>query len=361
VNGGLARLAFRRSLPPAVIAFGAALALLCLPRDWSGANALLQAASEGADPAGLDRGLVRQGVWTVVVLALLPLFVARSTRVVPGWRAGEGEWLGSRVAGRGSILVSTWLGTFAGGALVLTVAALAIEFRGGYPDQGAASFRRSDTIALPPGTESRWIDASTPLRWRVAEAPPDGRVRVELGFGASSGSAAEIAFRTRRDGEERQSRSRISGRGSVEVEIPPGSGDLELELACTRSGTRSLVISRAVETWVPCASDRLASAGILLRLLLALATWEALAIGIGAWVSAPTAGLFLLAAWSAPWLGGAAPVWLPGADLWAALEDAGRGRVPPFLDPRCLIAGAGLGLLGLGLAAAGLRRWRGAT
>ncbi len=371
MNAGLCVLAFRRSLAPAVLGSWAVLAFLLLQRDWAGENALIEAGAGGGDAGALARGMTREGVWTVLVLAIVPLLIARAARTVSTWRAGEAEWLGSRSAGRGTILVSTWLGTWSGATALLALSFLAIELRAGPVGAGGPSLRRAGEIAVPPAT---WIEANAPLAWTAPDprerAPAGARVRIELGFGAGSGASTEIDFRARRervnrgrDGAndetgERITRGRMASRGFVEVELPPGPGDLRLELSCERAGARAFVISDAGELWVPCASERAAGAGIFVRLLLALAAWIGLALGLGAWVSAPTAALALLAAWIPAWLGDRAPAWLPGADLWDALEVAGSGRVPAAFDLRSLALAAALAAFGLVLGAAGLRRWR---
>jgi hypothetical protein len=118
------------------------------------------------------------------------------------------------------------------------------------------------------------------------------------------------------------------------------------------------VLSDAVELWIPGASDRASGVEILIRILLALAVWAALALGLGAWVSPSIAALAIFTAWITAWLADVAPAWLPGADLWDALSITGMGRVPAALDPRAFAVGALLALVGLVLAAAGLRSWR---
>jgi hypothetical protein len=184
----------------------------------------------------------------------------------------------------------------------------------------------------------------------LASAPPGSRARVEIGLVSSAGSAAEVELRARRGREERSTRVRVSSGGAIEVEIPPGSGPVELALASTEPGANALVASGPVEVWVPCTSDRAAGAEVLLRILVALAVWSALALGLGAWVSPPIAAAAILAAWIPAWLGGTSPAWLPGADLWEAIRVAGMGRVPNAVDPRMFAAGAVLAAIGLALA-----------
>jgi hypothetical protein len=334
VNIRLTRLALRRALAPGVVAAWILLAILLLSRDWAGENALLEAVGEGADSGGFARGLLREGAWTFLAIGMLPLLVLSAARTVSVWRAGELEWLASRGSSRGTILVSTWIGTWAGGAALLAISCLSIELRGEPGASACGSFRRASGLVL-------------------ASAPPGSRARIEIGLVSSAGSAAEVVLRARRGREERKSRVRVSSGGAIEVDIPPGAGPVALELACAEPGANAVVAAGVVEVWVPCTSDRAAGAEILLRILVALAGWSALALGLGAWVSPPIAVAAILAAWIPAWLGGSRPVWLPGADLWDAIRIAGMGRVPEALDPRVFAGGALLAAVGLALAAAG--------
>ncbi|HKC26092.1 MAG TPA: hypothetical protein VKF32_15205, partial [Thermoanaerobaculia bacterium] len=365
------RLAFRRALAPAVHAGPAVpavigawilLALFGLTRDWAGTNALLQTAGEGGDPGAAARGMLREGVWTILAISILPLLVFRTARSVSVWRSGESEWLASRGVGRGAILVSTWIGTWAGGATLLALACLAIELRAG---AAAPSLRRGPDLALPSGAFSSRarIGSRGPLAWTAPDtsAIAGARARVQIGFVSGAGSAGEILFRAKRDRDERTGRARISSHGSIEVELPPGSGAIGFELSCASPGTTAVVLSDAVEVWSPCASDRAAGVEILIRILVAFAAWTALALGLAAWVSPSIASLAILAAWIPAWLGDIAPRWLPGADLWDALSIVGMGRVPAALDSRAFAVGTLLALVGLALAAVGLRSWRGSA
>lgn len=325
MNPGLARLAFRRALAPGVVAVWILLAALLLTRDWAGANALLEVSGEGA----FSRGLLREGAWTFLAIGMLPLLVLRAARTLSAGRAAELEWLASRGSSRGTILVSTWIGTWAGGAALLVLSGVSVELRGGSAD---ASLRRAGDLTL-------------------ATAPPGSRARVEIGLVSSAGSAAEVVLRARRGQEERTNRVRVSSGGAIEVEIPPGAGPVELDLSCPDRTASAVVASGPAEVWIPCTSDRAAGAEILLRMLVALAAWSALALGLGAWMSPPIAGAAILAAWIPAWLGGSRPAWLPGADLWDAIRVAGMGRVPEPVDPRAFAAGALLAAVGLAFAA----------
>jgi len=360
VNRGLASLAARRALAPGVIVLAAAVLALALAlRADGGAGSVELAAEAGERSAALARASAREGAWSIAVLAILPLLLVRAARVVSMWRAGEGDWLGSRATGRGSILLSTWIGTWIGGAILLAAAFVAVEASTGSLASRERTWRRVGEIALPPAA---WITAGSPARW-TAEArettwPAGSRARIELGFAAGTNAAAEIVLRARRASDERFARERIAGRGSVEVELPPGDAPLAFEVACEREGSRAFVVSDAMEVWEPGARESSAGLEILARLALALGAWTALAIGLGAWLSAPTAALAIAAAWIAAWLADRSPSWLPAADLWSALATAGSGRVPRAIAPITLASSAVLAAAGLALGAAGLSRWR---
>jgi hypothetical protein len=360
---GLASLAARRVLAPGVLALLTAVLWLSLRANW-GAGSPELIAEAGEQSAALARSSMREAVWSIAVLAILPLFVARAARTVGAWRSGEGDWLGSRAAGRGSILVSTWLGTWLGGAILLAIVFLAVEGSAGSFAAGNRTWRRAGTIALPRAT---WITAASQARWTAGTDesawPAGSRARIELAFGAGTGAAAEVVLRARRGGiegstQERSARARFASRGAVEVELPSGEWPLAFEIACVREGSRAFVVSDAMEVWEPGARESSASLEILERLAIALGAWTALAIGLGAWLSAPTAALALGAAWIPAWLADRPPAWLPAADLWSALAIAGSGRVPHAADPSALAPAALLIVFGLALGAAGLRRWR---
>ena len=355
---GLASLAARRALAPGVVVLAAAVLALALRADWGAGSAGL-AAEAGEYRAALARASAREGVWSIAVLAILPLLVVRAARVVSGWRAGEGDWLGSRAAGRGSILLSTWLGTWIGGAILLAAVYFAVEASAGSLVSRERTWRRAGEIALP---KAAWITAGSPASWTAGARenawPAGSRARIELGFAAGTNAAAGIVLRARRASVERVARERLSGRGSLEVEIPPGDGPLAFDVACEREGSRAFVVSDAMEVWEPGARESSAGLEILARLALALGAWTALAIGLGAWLSAPTAALSIAAAWIPAWLADRSPDWLPAADLWSALATAGSARVPRTIEPITLVSSAVLAAAGLALGAAGLSRWR---
>ncbi|MFN0008157.1 MAG: hypothetical protein ACKVXR_09640 [Planctomycetota bacterium] len=356
MNLGLALLALRRALAPLVLAAWAVVLLVALRVDWAGGSATLEATAGSADAGALARGWAREGTWILVALAIAPLLVSRAARIVPAWRAGEGDWIGSRAVGRLSAVASTLLGTWAAAAILLLVSFASIELRAG---DALPSFTPAGSIALPA---ARWIETRAPLVVTVEDPgedfPSGSRARVDLAFGSGSGSASEVVMRASRGTERRSAAFHLSSRGTVEVELPPGRGNLAIEIACPRAGTRAYTVSDEVEIWVPCESDRAAGTRILERLLAASLAWIALAVGLAAWMSAPSAALLVLAAWMAAWLGDATPSWLPGGDLWAALDTVGSGRVPATPDPRSHAVALAIAALGVLLGVLGTKRWR---
>jgi len=150
---------------------------------------------------------------------------------------------------------------------------------------------------------------------------------------------------------------RIGGRTSCEIELPPGAGPVVLRLERLGPGAGVALVGDVAAT-ASAASERLASVAVALRCWLALCAWSALALGLGAWFSAPTAAAGTLAIAVATWMAESAPAWLPGRDLGAALVAVGEGLVPAWPTLPALGAAAACVVLGLGLGAAGLRRWR---
>jgi len=358
VNAGMFFLALRRACAPATVLVWAFLLLLSLLHGWSGDRSLLEAAAGEAAEA-LAAGMTREGVFGILVLTGVPLLVVRVARTVSAWRSGEGEWLGCRTAGRASVLASTWTGALAGALLLLVLSTAAVEVRA---REAGTALRHAGRLEPPA---EAWVEPGAALVWTLPDpggrAPAGSRVRIDVGFGLGGGSASEVELRARRipsGAPGNVARGRTSTRGTIEVELPPGEGDVELVLARPGSGARHFAIRDSAQLWVPCPSARAASSAILARLGVSLACWLALALGLGAWMSAPSAAAAVLAAWLPAWLADRPPSWLPGGDLWTALAITGEGRVPIGVDGRSLAVGAALVLVGLGIGAAGLRRWR---
>jgi hypothetical protein len=362
----LVDLALRRALAPAVVIGYAALGAWLASRDWTPATALLGAAGDAAK-VQIAHGLVRQGIWGGACIALLPVLVLRSGRIVRAWRRGEVDWLASRAATRTSVLTWTWLGTFAASVIVVLAIAVVVEARVG---SGAPSFRYAGELG---DGGSGWVEGRRALEWTCADpgarAPAGSRLRIELVLATGSTPGAEIVFDVRRiaraaSGERadtdsrRRTVERIGTRGAIEIELPPAEGDLAFSLACGHDNERACLVTTRGALWTPVASDRAASVGLFARACAALAAWTALAIGLGAWMHAASAAFFLFALMLPAWMAIAPPSAIPGADLLSALAIAGEGRVPLALDLRVLATSAVAVVLGLALARWSVASWR---
>lgn len=357
----LARLAFRRAVGPVFLVWCAGVAALLAGRDWAPPITGLGAASPD-DVRSIAHGLARQGIWSGVALAIVPFLVLRAARTVGAWRTGEVDWLASRAAARETILVWTWVGSWIAALLVLAATGILAETRAG---PGIPSLRLAGTIGAQG---SGWVEGRRALRWSASDphalAPPGSRVRFELALGSSAGPGAEVILEVRRGAPGQTSESssrtaqRVGTRAAIEVDLPPGGGDLEFELTCADDRDRAFLMSKAGELWAPVGSDRAAGWALLTRAAVALAAWLALALGLGAWMQATSAALLVLALMLPAWLAlEPSSIW-PGGDFLQALAITGRGRVPPAIDGRSLLAAAFVAALGLGLARWSLASWR---
>jgi hypothetical protein len=357
----LARLALRRALGPVFLVGCAVLLVLLALRDWAPPTTGLGAAS-AEEARRIANGLARQGIWSGVLILIVPILILRAARTVSAWREGDVEWLACRATPRSTILVWTWLGSCAAGLAVLAATGFVAEMRAGPSLPGAQLAGRLG----PPG--SAWVEGRRALAWSVGDprgrAPRGSRLRFELALASGTGPGAEVILRARRappengPGLETRAAQRIGTRAAIEVELPPGAGAVDLWLECAQAEDRVLLMSRAGELLVPAASDRAAGWEILARASLALAAGLALALGLGAWMNASSATAAILALMLVAWMAPRPSAIWPGADLLDALAIAGHGRVPPEIDARSIAVAALVVAGGLGLARWSLARWR---
>jgi hypothetical protein len=402
---GLILLALRRSLAPGVVAW-----MLCvLVFTLVGGGASRGLLPDGSfDPVAA--GLARESVWYAFVLGVVPLLVVRTVSSVVPWRVmpeaagrrgashvaasrhGDAPWLATRAVSNATIVISTWTGCALAGLLATACFALAAESRGG-------SIPTPVAIGTLERPHERWATSKAPLAWRAtlpaglsgadaSEATSDSSMpgsslprssvsesamsrisaRIELGLGAGAGAAAEVELRARRGAVTTASTTRIGNRGTVEVVLPHGRGDVELELACKGEDARVCILSDHVELWsLPSSSHRAlvqpATTAIFGRLALSLAAWLAIAIGVSRFVSPMTAALCVLCAWIPHWWAEAGPSafssrWLPGVDLFDALGIVGDGRAPSAVRITAAAGSLALVAIGLVIACIGLRTWR---
>lgn len=386
VHRGLVLLALRRSLAPRVLVWTACVLVFTLARSSVGLDA------EGAlDP--IAAGLARESVWYAFVLGVVPLLLVRSVSSVVPWRAvpeaasrrgasqaaasrhGDAPWLATRAVSNATIAISTWLGCAIAGLAAATCFAFAAELRGGPAPTPVAA-------GVLDAPRERWADSKSSLVWHAAmpadlagadrtgahPGESDLSARIELGLGAGAGAAAEVELHARRAGASAAATTRIGNRGTIEVTLPRGPGDVDFELACKGEDARVCVLSDHVELWsLPSRSRsflvRAPTAAMLARFALALGAWLAIAIGVSRFVSPATAALCVLAAWVPHWWAEAGPSafssrWLPGVDLFDALSVVGDGRAPAGPPMTTLAGTAALVAVGIVIASLGLRSWR---
>lgn len=355
-GGGLtlARLAFARAWPLAAALASAALLLLARQHELARVEAL---PPDAAVPAA---AALRSALWTLGFVLGVPALTFHAAGTFARWRRGELDFLAPRAAPRWSIVGATWLGHVAAvGALALGIG-LACEL--GLPDGPSAQPRR-----VRDWPDAAWVSQAAPWRTTVDLAPQPEGTRLELGLvlGSGSGTATEVVLRARRagaasatPGDSTESRLRLGTRGALEVEIPPGSAPLELELTLTDPAARVRLAADSGRVWTPRDGARGASVELALRLLLLGALTTALALGAGAFLARGLAAGLVLALWLVPDLAGADPSWIPARDAFEALELAGRGRVPSAL-PLAAWFGTALGALAaLAPAALSAAAWR---
>jgi hypothetical protein len=393
VDRGLVALALRRSLSLGVVAWAAAL-LVFTWLSGSAPDAQASDAARLADQGGsaVAAGLAREGIWLVFVLGIIPLLVLRTAASVAPWRIatqtgagggrgashaaaarhGDAPWLATRAVSNATIAVSTWLGATLACLALVSLFAVAVDFRGGTSPTPVAA-------GTLDGPTERWAASGSSLAWH-AELPAgfasrSTTVSIELGLGAGAGAATQVRLRARRqpDGvttqvdrmppSETAATTRIGNRGTIEVALPPGRGGVDFELACLGENARICVLSERVELWSRDAGSHAATLSIAIRLALATCAWLALALGLSPFLSSATAAFAVLAAWIPRWWSDAGPSafpsrCLPGADLFDALSVVGDGRAPAWPGIASYAGTVAVVGLGLVLAWAGLRRWR---
>ena len=347
---GLFLLELRRGLRGGLALGGVLLAVLLASADWMPAALELEA----GDQSALARGLVRQGTWSGALLLLLPAFVLHAAGTFARWRGGDADWLACRPTRRSAALSSTWCGATAAAVIALAAVAVVVELGasgGGATFAAAGTHDLSRYARVEPGEV---IEVG--LGSFAHDAPGGSRLRVLVVATVGAGPTTEVEIAAGRGGVQRLARERVTARTRVELELPPGDGDLSVRIANVGGGAAAVVAPGSFELWVPAGTERSASVAVVVRAAAGLAALIALAIGFGAWVGTVTAACAAGALW---WLGAA---WLgegwPGGGLGRTLGIIGQGRLPGDLDPLALVAGASLVILGLATALAGMRSWR---
>lgn len=341
MDARLAWLHLRRGARPWLLVAVAALVTLALLRD------------DGAESLAAGGRWTRRDVWAAGLLVLWPAALVRAASLAASWRDGELDWIAPRARRLGGALVASWTGVVGAAlAVALCVGAVA-ELAGGAPpevvDRGWIDGEREArddadsfafTVAAPATGEGAWLVVPVELRGHRGPGV-DVRVTVERGDARSAWS------------------TRLARAGELLVALPAGAAPARVAIAATSNGA-ALFVPRVGARVLDPAGPLRAAWSLYARVALAAALSTALALALGAWISAPGACLGAATPWLVAWLGDAA--WpLPARDLFAALDETVRGRAAAAPDAAAVAVAVAGCVAALALARAGLaRRGRGA-
>ena len=329
MNLPLLRLHLRRSLHPALGLLLVAVGLALL----AGGPQVETVGLGEADPGQVGRGLHRAEAWAALALVLLGTLLARAARASRRWSAGEGLWASTGRLGPSGVAVSTWAGEALGLAVWLLLLTLGVEVLAG---GGAPSWQAE---SLPEPVSGPVVDRPEGLAWSRDDGTSVAGQRLEvswhwIGDYSPLTSARVVA---RRGAEERVGRARPQLAQRVEVELPAGSGPLELRLEPV-GAERALAVDDLRTTSLRPASEPLGSWELALRLWAVGAVLLALVRGAGAFME-PGVALALVVVLGSLTLLESSSAWVPGSDLAEAFEVVSRGRVPraPGLASWCAV------------------------
>lgn len=366
-NARLAALITRRTLGGGFALVFGALAWVAARGDWAPRPETLAELTGGSQGAALVHGLTLRAVWSQLLLLTAPWMVLRCAGIVPRWRAGEGAWLGSSPATRGSLAAAACGGIALALVAVTGVAALVAAFAAG--EEGGRPARLRIESTLTAGTLV--LDGGGPRALELsAEAltPRTRFVRARV-VPIGAGHAATVRLTLVRGGERREVQARVSAPTELRLAVPAvaatETSGLVLELERLGPGPVVALPGGEFELLAELPHARGPDLALAARALLTLVAWCALAFGLGAWMHPVVAGMLTLAS-ALLVLTGSGGAWadalgaLPGRGLAEALRIVGEGLVPARLRPVEVLAAGATALLGWALARAGLRDWRGA-
>lgn len=325
-----------------MLAAAALLVLLVLrnepPQSWFG---------EAPEPGAWRR----RELWTAALLIFWSVAMLRAGSLIGNWRGGELDWLVPRTSGLGRALIASWAGCVAAMLIGIALVAMVAELSGG---PGPSRVDRG----WYPGTA---IASSTELqerRWsmELPQTSAGAQLAVQVEVRGYRGPAVDARLSLKRGDHETGWNGRLGRAREVMIDLPAGSGPAELSLERLSDGAALFVERRGAELFEP--ANALSGVwGLFSRVALAAAFSLALAIGLGAWMSTPSAILTVLAMYSAVWIGDA--TWpVPGSDLFAALDALGRGRAAGDVTIRVVLFAVAGVIVGLGAARIGLARQR---
>ncbi|MFT5285009.1 MAG: hypothetical protein ACI8TQ_001170 [Planctomycetota bacterium] len=356
---GLVALAFRRVFSTTFVVGFTVIAML-----WQFENSELVNTTDFANETVI-RGLRRESAWSFMALLVLPACLFAAARAGERWRLRDRDWIGSRAVSKLAFAASTYLGISLGGALLAATIGLVVELSAG--GDGTA-LRRVQSLPVPV---MNLIESGEQARFRIDESEEvnlAGRsIRLELRATPGAGPTAKVRLACRRSSADSQTEIEaiVSGRTSIGFELPSGVGGLDFTLTKVGAGCGVVALSGSLVLFESVASERVGSWTILVRVLLWMCAWIALALGLGSWMSAITATVLCLALQLPAWnsvnafdvaQATALSSYIPGADLVQSLKLLGDGLVPAHALPHSLLGLAIFVVVGLALAVAGQKR-----
>ncbi len=314
-------------------------------------------------PGALLRGLRRSDQWLALLLVLLPAAVLQASRIWTRTEQRERLWLLQSSASKASLCLSSWAGAWSAGLVWLVLAAGLCEWSAAGAGQGDewrldSSLQMHDVQRFGEGGHLRWTSTVTP-------AAKDGLVRFSVGLYGLDNQAQSFELRSI------DARGEVHGtvtvepasRSILEVAVPAAGGEVPFEFLAHGARRTLALHGPQLDHFVP--TTRFGPTLYLMqRIVLLLAVAQALVLGIGAWFTAPTALLYVVAGYALLWVEGDrlaetwVASWIPAFDLPAAIGWIAAGRGPGSVSMSSFLGALVLIGLGLGLLHLGLGRWR---
>ena len=353
-SSAIARLAFRRALPYALVAAFVALLALVVWREHTQAETLAES------KAGLG-ALQRRSAWSLFVWIAVPNALFMAAGVCRRWSRSEGRWFGALPVSHAEYLLALWIGVWFATLALLGATALAAEAGAG----SNAGLRRLQQEL--PHPRFALVQGDSPRVWPLTGMRLDAGqyVRLRPTVAPGSGPAVTVLVRLLQgpDGPElARVERRVSGRTSLELEVPAATESPWIEVARLGTGAVLAVPGGSLTLLDRIDSARELTFALALQLALASGVWTALVLALGSWLRPALAigATLALFAWST----GSTPLpalestlrWLPGTQLPDLWQRIGEGLVPVRPGPTNWVVGLAAIASSLILAARGLSR-----
>jgi hypothetical protein len=313
MNTSLAALSFRRTLWPAALVGGLALAWVVYSTRFGTATELAAWSR--------SESVSRHAIWVTGIWVGGPLLLASAASIGHRLTGADAAWCASRSASRWSVLLSSWAGAAAAATLWVLCIATTAEWGGSSTDSPALQ------RLAPAQLQLIGSGGSDLVTWYL-DAPSDpaaSTLRLPIGLVATGGPSARVRVRlARRSGAESTERELlIATTRPIEIGLPDGTGPLRLELERLEEGALVLVPADHAQWWRTMPTSSSASwvqSSLTLLVAAALLAW---AISLGTWMRpAPATALLLSIALALWFTSGALGGWE------SALDQLANGDVP---------------------------------